>query len=128
MEIFPSDQIFPYIIFKGSDIKDLYVISGPKEMIPPAFPSYNLPPGMNPYYAQQAMAYHQQQQQQYWQQHQLLDPMMMNPNLNPYPSMVFLLFKSSLESYRCSSFYECIIKSYYYYYSDELFSFFKREF
>ena len=29
-EIPASDQIFPYIVFKGTDIKDLFVISGPK--------------------------------------------------------------------------------------------------
>ena len=81
----PSDQIFSYIVFKGSDIKDLYVISAPKETSNWNQNFNSLPPGMNPYYAQQAMAFHQQQQAQYWQQQNLgynlgmMDSNMMNP-------------------------------------------------
>ena len=33
-EIPPTDQIFPYIVFKGTDIKDLYVISAKAPEIP----------------------------------------------------------------------------------------------
>lgn len=35
-EIPAADQVFPYIVFKGTDIKDLYVISGPKAVDPAA--------------------------------------------------------------------------------------------
>ncbi|KAL2917485.1 hypothetical protein HK105_202766 [Polyrhizophydium stewartii] len=80
-EIEPVDQIFPFIVFKGSDVKDLHIINHPPPpppVMPPGYPMPAIPPGMNPFYAQQ-MAFqqqqhqqqqHQHQQQQYWQQQQ----------------------------------------------------------
>lgn len=38
-EILPSDNLFDYVVFRGSDIKDLQVFEAPK----PAFPQPNIP-------------------------------------------------------------------------------------
>jgi protein LSM14 len=39
-EILPSDQVYEYIVFRGSDVKDLRIEEGPtaKENKPPAVP------------------------------------------------------------------------------------------
>jgi protein LSM14 len=48
-EILPMPQLFPLIVFKGSDVKDLSVITGPSHMPPPGMSqmSQGTPPGMS---------------------------------------------------------------------------------
>ena len=37
-EIAPADSVYEYIVFKGSDVKDLRIEEAPKENVPPQVP------------------------------------------------------------------------------------------